>query len=113
MMTALLQKPRPELVAIEEPELTVHPGALRLLYDYIKEGSLEGQVVLTTHSPDLLTELSADEVRVVERVDDETRVAPLDESQRDVVNRGLFSLGDVMRSEGLRPGQLVLPLGAE
>jgi hypothetical protein len=70
-------------------------------------------VVLTTHSPELLSMLSADEVRVVERVEDETRVAPLDDSQRDVVTRGLFSLGDVMRAEGLRPKQLDLALGGE
>jgi predicted ATPase len=113
MIAALLQKPRPEMVAIEEPELTVHPGAIRLLYDYIKEGSLGGQVVLTTHSPDLLSLLSADEVRVVERLGDETGVAPLDEAQRDVVTSGLFSLGEVMRSEGLRPKQLELPLEGE
>jgi len=113
MMTALLQTPRPEMVAIEEPELTVHPGAIRLLHDYMREGAIRGQVVLTTHSPDLLSLLSADSVRVVERVGDETRVAPLDESQRDLVARGLFSLGDVMRSEGLRPKQLDLPLEGE
>ncbi|HRG95164.1 MAG TPA: ATP-binding protein [Polyangiaceae bacterium] len=113
MMTALLQQPRPLLVAIEEPELTVHPGALRLLYDYIKEGSLGGQVVFTTHSPDLLSLLCADEVRVVERSGDETRVAALDDAQRDVVARGLFSLGEVMRVEGLRPQQPALPLEGE
>jgi predicted ATPase len=113
MMAALLQKPRPELLAIEEPELTVHPGAIRLLYEYIKEGSLGGQVVLTTHSPDLLSLLTADEVRVVDRSGDETRVAPLDEGQRKVVSAKLFSLGDVMRSEGLRPQQLDLPIEGE
>lgn len=113
MITALLQRPRPELVAIEEPELTVHPGALELLFDYIKEATLNGQVVLTTHSPDLLALLSADEVRVVERVATETRVASLDEAQRSVVTDGLFSLGDVMRSEGLKPRQLPLPIEGE
>ena len=113
MITALLQRPRPELIALEEPELTVHPGAIQLLYEYIKEATLTGQVVLTTHSPDLLALLAADDVRVVERADDETRVAPLHEAQRDVVNRGLFSLGEVMRSEGLRPKQLELPLEGE
>lgn len=113
MMTALLQEPRPELIVIEEPELTVHPGALRLLYDYIREGALRGQIVLTTHSPDLLSLLSADDVRVVTREEDETDVARLDESQREVVTRGLFSLGEVMRSEGLRPEQLALPLEKE
>lgn len=53
--------------------------------------------------------LSADEVRVVERIGDETHIAPLDDAQHDVVTRGLLSLGDVMRSEGLRPKQLDLP----
>jgi predicted ATPase len=109
MITALLQRPRPEVIAIEEPELTVHPGALRLLCDYIKEGAIGGQVVLTTHSPDLLALLSADEVRVVERSGDETQVAPLEDAQREVVTQGLFSLGDVMRAEGLRPKQMELP----
>jgi predicted ATPase len=112
-MTALLQRPRPELIAIEEPELTVHPGAIRLLYDYIKEGSLRGQVVLTTHSPDLLSLLSTDEVRVVERSGDETRIGPLDDAQRDLVKQGLFTLGEVMRSEGLKPKQLELSLDGE
>ena len=88
---------------------SVHPGALRLLCDYIKEGATGGQVVLTTHSPDLLALLSADEVRVVERSGDETQVAPLDDAQREVVTQGLFSLGDVMRAEGLRARQLDLP----
>ncbi|MCL2725236.1 MAG: AAA family ATPase [Polyangiaceae bacterium] len=110
ILTALLQQPRPALIAIEEPELTVHPGALRLLCDYIREGSSAGQVLLTTHSPDLLTLLNASEVRVVQRVDNKTTVAPLEESQREVVTRGLFSLGEIMRSEGLRPAQLSLPL---
>jgi predicted ATPase len=109
MMTALLQSPRPELLAIEEPELTVHPGAIRLLYEYIKEGTLRGQVVLTTHSPDLLSMLSADEVRVVDRAEDETRVGALEESQREAVMNGLFTLGEVMRSEGLK-AQLELPI---
>jgi predicted ATPase len=113
MMSALLQRPRPQIVAIEEPELKVHPGAIKLLYEYIKESALTGQVVLTTHSPDLLSLLSADEVRVVERVDDDTAIGLLDESQRQVVYDGLFTLGDVMRSEGLRPQQLQLPLEGE
>lgn len=111
MLAALLQRPRPELIAIEEPELTVHPGALSLLCDYIRQGAAGGQVVLTSHSPELLSLLEADEVRVVERRADMTTIAPLDEAQRDVAVKGLFSLGEIMRSEGLRPRQLSLPLG--
>jgi predicted ATPase len=109
IITALLQKPRPELVAIENPELTVHTGAMRLLSEYIQEGSLRGQVVLTTHSPEFVSLVSAAEIRVVERVDDETHIGRLDDAQFDVVTRGLFSLGEVMRLEGLRPKPIELP----
>ena len=111
MMTALLQRPLPALLAFEEPELTIHPGALALLHDYLQEAAMDGQVLLTTHSPDLVSMVSIDQVRVVERIADETRVAAVDAAQQAVVVRGLFSLGDVMRSEGLRARPL--PLAGE
>lgn len=109
MLSALLQQPRPSLVALEEPELTVHPGALQLLQDYIREASDDVQVVLTTHSPDLLELLDVESVRVVERRDGQTTVTPLEESQRRVVQEGLFSLGEVLRTEGLRQMELRFP----
>lgn len=102
MMTALLQQPRPSVIALEEPELTVHPGALRLLHEYIHEAATTGQVILTTHSPELLDMLSANEVRVVERREGITSVAPLDEAQREGVRSGLFSLGEMLRAEELQ-----------
>jgi predicted ATPase len=102
MITALLQLPRPTLIALEEPELTVHPGVLRLLRDYMQEAADHGQVVITTHSPDLLDLLDTDAVRVVSRRNGVTTVDELDEGQRDAVKSGLFSLGDVFRSEGLK-----------
>lgn len=113
MITALLQSPRPTLIALEEPELTVHPGALRLLRDYIRQTADHGQVVITTHSPDLLDLLDTDSVRVVTRRDGATTVEELDEGQRDAVKSGLFSLGDVFRSEGLKQRQPDLPLSGE
>jgi predicted ATPase len=113
MITALLQLPRPTLIALEEPELTVHPGALRLLRDYVQQTAEHGQVVITTHSPDLLDLLDTDSVRVVARRNGATTVEELDEDQRDAVKSGLFSLGDVFRSEGLKQRQLTLPLSGE
>lgn len=112
MMAALLQKPRPSLVALEEPELTVHPGALKLLCDYIRESSLAGQVILTTHSPDLVSLFEPEEIRVVERHGDESHVSTVEPSQILAVSDGLFSLGELMRSEGLQPNQLELPLAS-
>src|SRR5206468_4134073 len=59
IITALLQEPPLPLLGIEEPELTIHPGALPLLYDYLEETSSRSQILLTTHSPDLLALLKA------------------------------------------------------
>ena len=42
------------LVGIEEPELAIHPGAAAALLEALREASARTQVVLTTHSPDIL-----------------------------------------------------------
>jgi predicted ATPase len=102
ILSALLQEPPLTLMGIEEPELTVHSGALPLLFDHLVQASTRGQVVITTHSPELLDFFDADDVRVVERVDGVTNVAPMEESQRHVVRQKLFSLGELVRMEGLR-----------
>lgn len=112
ILTALLQEPRPTLVAIEEPELTVHPGALEVIVDYVREATDRVQVVLTSHSPDLLQHVRPEEVRVVERRNGVTTVERLDAGQVRVVQSQLLGLGDVLRREGLQQ-QTALDFGAE
>ena len=61
------------LIGIEEPELTVHPGALTALSDVLKEATRRSQLVLTTHSPELIDRITGfrdvDPMRIVELVD--------------------------------------------
>jgi predicted ATPase len=102
IVTALLQEPPLPVLGIEEPELTVHPGAIPLLYDFLKEASSRSQVLLTTHSPELLDLMDADDVRVVLRDQEGTTVAPMSSAQRDAVRSGLLTLGEVLRTEGLQ-----------
>jgi predicted ATPase len=104
ILVSLFQDPPPFLLAIEEPEITVHPGVLGILADLIKEASKErSQVLVTTHSPDLISKFDADDLRIVEwDIKDGTTIGPVDESQRDVINEKLFSGGDLLRIEGLR-----------
>ena len=54
ILTAIHQVPAPSLIAIEEPELTVHPGAAAVLTDELIEAAERTQVLLTTHSPDIV-----------------------------------------------------------
>lgn len=105
ILTALLQAPPLTLIGIEEPELTVHPGAVPILYDFFRQAALHSQVLLTTHSPELLDLLDVDEVRVVERQEGVTRIAPLAEEQREAVKRSLLTPGELMRAEGLQPAK--------
>lgn len=102
IVTALLQEPPVPVIGIEEPELTVHPGAIPLLYDFLKQASLHSQVLVTTHSPELLDLMDADDVRVVFRDKEGTTVAPMSAAQRDAVRGGLLTLGEVLRTEGLQ-----------
>ena len=102
ILTALLQSPSPSLIGIEEPELAVHPGALPLLVDYMKQASAHTQVLVTSHSPDLLDLVDAANLRVVERDDEGTTVAPLAREQLDALRNKLCSTSDLLRAEGLQ-----------
>ncbi len=110
IVTALLQEPPLPFIGIEEPELTIHPGAIPLLHDFLRQASRRSQVLVTTHSPELLDLIDANDVRVVQRGPEGTTVLPMAASQLGAVKRGLLSLGDVLRTEGLRQ-ELALAVG--
>lgn len=103
ILTALFQKPPPTLLGFEEPELAIHPGALHVLYDFLAEGSVRSQILLTTHSPDLLDLLHLDDVRVVERRQGATTVAGVDPRQKELVKKRLLSASEILHAEGLQP----------
>ncbi len=109
LLTALLQHPAPPAIGIEEPELTVHPGALPLLYDYLLEASERSQILVTTHSPLLLDYLDLKDARVfvTQRQESGTTVTPLSESHKNAVKKQLLTLGELMISGEL---QLELPI---
>jgi predicted ATPase len=102
LLAALFQDPSPSFIAVEEPELTVHPGALAVLADYLKESALRTQILITTHSPELIDRLPIESIRAVECIDGATRVGMVAEHQREAVRNELFSPGDLHRMEGLQ-----------
>ena len=81
ILTALLQLPAPSLIAIEEPELAVHPAALGLLVDELRAASGRSQVVITTQSSDVLDLLSIDELRVVSGTETGATILSVSERQ--------------------------------
>lgn len=58
---------RRKIIFLEEPELGIHPKQLTKLLNLIREVSKENQVIMTTHSPqvlDMLTEKELDRITV-------------------------------------------------
>lgn len=101
LLVALYHSER-SFLAIEEPELTLHPGALAVLSDVLGEVAKHGQLLITTQSPDLIARFPADQLRVVEREEGLTRIGCIAEEQRQAISDQLFSAGDLLRIEGLR-----------
>lgn len=105
ILLSLYQLPAPPLIVIEEPEQTVHPGVLAMLAEAFKEVSEVTQVLVTTHSPQLIEHFAPDHIRIVTMQDGVTNIAPIKASQREAVQRGLMTLGEFMAAEGLQPEQ--------
>ncbi len=105
LLTAIYQDPPPSLLAIEEPELTIHTAAMRLIAELLVEATERYQVLITSHNRDLLNLFEAKSILVVERKNGITRIGPLDPEQREVIEKKLFGPGDLVKSEGLKRKQ--------
>jgi len=58
-MSAVLLSPNPpSLVCIEEPELGLHPDALSLVAELLVAATQRTQIIVTTHSDALVSELT-------------------------------------------------------
>jgi predicted ATPase len=109
MISSLLQQPHLPLIGIEEPEQTIHPGAIPIIYDYLLQAAAHSQVLVTTHSPELLDVVSdMQQIRVVSKVGDCTKIYNMADDQKQAVKDGLFTIGELHRTEGLRTDQLKL-----
>lgn len=108
ILTALLQSNvdySPTLIGIEEPETALHPAATAALREVLVQTSGRTQVLVTSHSPDLLDDLSidADAILAVVSEGGKTKIAPLDEASRQMLRDHLFSAGELLRMSQLAP----------
>ncbi len=108
VLTALLQANTdwaPSLIGIEEPETALHPAASAALREALMHASETTQVLVTSHSPDLLDDrgIEADAVLAVVSEAGETKVAALDQASRQVMREHLFSAGELLRMNQLAP----------
>ena len=103
ILLAIHQRPAPRFVALEEPEVNVHPGAAAKLADYLQSVTPETQVLVTTHSPDFIDPLPAEAIRAVKFENGTTTVGPVSNRQLRAAREELFTLGELHQQEGLEP----------
>ena len=103
ILVALFQEPSPTLIGLEEPELAIHPGAMVALSENMQEAALRGQILVATHSPDLIDRLPLDCIRAVTAEGGSTKVGKVAEHQLKSVREGLFMPGELHSMEGLIP----------
>jgi hypothetical protein len=77
------------------------------LLDCLREGARERQVVITTHSPDLLDNdaITADQLLAVSAVDGKTTIGRVDAASRQALRDSLYRAGELLRLGQLEPAE--------
>ncbi len=113
----LHQDQLPTLIGIEEPERNLHPGLLREVASVVKRLSQKTQVIITTHSSQLLDCFTLDEINsdvsvlLLSKTDDVgTQAFPIDElgKSRDDLSEWMrdFGVGSAIYHSHLLQGIL-------
>ena len=92
------------LVGIEEPEIALHPAA-GVLLDALRDAANKTQIIITSHSPDLLDdkEFDPESILAVEVRNGITVIADIDEAGKSVVRDRLYTTGELLRIDQLQP----------
>jgi predicted ATPase len=97
----ILHSPRlPTLLVIDEPELGLHVAWMQILTEWIKNAAEKTQVIVSTHSPDLLdyfTDCVTSVLRFERQDQNHFTIKPLSQSQLSSKITEGWQLGDLYR----------------
>jgi predicted ATPase len=79
LVTALLSPERPDLILLDEPEISLHPHLLALLADVLQNSSQDSQILVATHSDMLVRALKPEEVVTVDKTENGSKLERLSE----------------------------------
>lgn len=97
-LSVLLLQPRelqPATIIIDEPELGLHPYAITIFAEMVRQLSDDKQIILSTQSVELLNEFSVEDVIVVKRDDTTSVFSRLDEDELKEWLDNDYALGDL------------------
>jgi len=103
-LLALNQVPPKQTLIFEEPEKGIYPGGLEVLAGELKNCAESGrsQVILTTHSPQLLDHFDPESIRVVEIDANATRIGPIAPEQLEAVKGEMLDTGELLTVDPAR-----------
>jgi predicted ATPase len=118
ILVALFQSGNSELVhlvGLEEPETALHPAAAGVLRDCIFEATRSVQVIVTSHSAELLDDsrIPVDAIRAVEAHEGSTLITRLDEASRSALRDKLYTPGELLRMNQLSVDLTRIPTGTQ
>jgi predicted ATPase len=104
------QRAAPLLIGLEEPEMALHPAAASILLSALREGARHCQILVTSHSPDLLDnpDIPADALLAVDNADAITRIGPIDGAGTKMLRDKLFTPGELLRQRQLAPDRATI-----
>lgn len=100
-----LRTPFYPILALEEPEAHLHPNAQRQLYRQLKD--IEGQKIISTHSPYVVAQAELEEILYFSKASDETIVKKLNltgitpDERRKIKREVIYSKGELMFSKAV------------
>jgi predicted ATPase len=103
LLLAVFQPTTPSVLLFEEPEATIHPDAFGIVLDLLKHAARSTQVIVTTHSPELLDAKWIEDrhLRVVHWEEGATWVSPIAAGARQALQDHLMGAGELLRSRAL------------
>lgn len=81
-LIAILKNPDPPpLMCIDEPEIGLHPDWIKLVAEMMQSAAARTQLLVATHSPQIVARLEPEQVIITEKEQGETRLRHLDRQE--------------------------------
>lgn len=99
LATLLLQphELQPATIIVDEPELGLHPYAITIFAEMVRQLSDEKQIIISTQSVEMLNEFDVEDVIVVDRGEDGSEFKRLNEDELEVWLEEDYALGDLWK----------------
>lgn len=88
---------QPETIILDEPELGLHPYAITVFSEMVRQASLNKQIIISTQSVELLNAFEPEDVLVIDRSTEGSVFRRLNRRELNDWLESDYALGDVWK----------------